>query len=165
MAPKLPPRLFRHFLNWWPPYRGAGIHVTAISPDWRDVRVELRPRRLNRNYYGTHFGGSLYAMADPFYVLMLAHLLGEDHQVWDQAAEIEFLKPGRGVVAAEFHLDAQHVERLRREAADGTKLLPEYVVEIRDGNGEIVARIRKRLYVRLKKRARPDAAVARTAED
>ena len=115
MALKLPSRLFRHVLNWWPPYRGAGIHVTAISPDWRHVRVELRPRRRNRNYYGTHFGGSLYAMADPFYVLMLAHLLGADYAVWDQAAEIEFLKPGRGVVAAEFHLDAQHVERLRRE--------------------------------------------------
>jgi uncharacterized protein YxjI len=103
-------------------------------------------------------------MADPFYVLMLAHVLGDDYLIWDQAAEIEFLKPGRGVVMAEFHLDAHQVERLRREAADGSKLLPEYTVEIRDAGGEIVARVRKRLYVRLKKRARPDAAV-RPAED
>ena len=150
-------RLFRHLLNWWPPYRGAGIRVAAISPDWRHVRVELRPRLRNRNPFGSHFGGNLSSMADPFYVLMLGRLLGPDYLVWDQAAEIEFLKPGRGVVAAEFHLDAREVERLRGEAAGGAKLLPEYLVEIKDAGGEVVARVRKRLYVRLKPRARPAA--------
>ncbi len=165
MAFQLSPRLFRHLMNWWPPYRGAGIRVTAISPDWHHVRVELRAGLRNRNYFGSHFGGSLYAMADPFYVLMLAHVLGGDYVIWDQAAEIEFLKPGRGVVTAEFHLDAHQVERLRREAADGSKLLPEYAVEIRDAGGDIVARIRKRVYLRLKKRDRPDAAAQRPPED
>jgi acyl-coenzyme A thioesterase PaaI-like protein len=158
MARPLSPRLFRCLMNWWPPYRGAGIRVTAIAPDWRHVRAELRPGLRNRNYVGTHFGGSLYSLADPFYVLMLNHVLGPDYLIWDQAAEIEFVKPGRGVVAAEFHLDAQHTERLRREAADGSKLLPEYLVEIKDAGGELVARVRKRVYVRLKKRARPTAA-------
>ena len=165
MAVTLTPRLFRHLINWWPPYRGAGIHVTAIAADWCHVRVELRARRRNRNYLGTHFGGSLYAMADPFYVLMLYHVLGRDYAIWDQSAQIEFLKPGRGVVAAEFHLDRQHVERLRREAADGSKLLPEYVVEIKDAGGEVVARVRKRLYVRLKRDVRPATGAARAAED
>jgi acyl-coenzyme A thioesterase PaaI-like protein len=165
MALKLTPRLFRHLVNWWPPYRGAGIRVTAISPDWCHVRVTLRPTLRNRNYLGTHFGGSLYSMADPFYVLMLIHVLGDDYLVWDQAAEIEFVRPGRGVVAAEFHLEPQQIERLRREAADGSKLLPEYLVEIKDAGGELVARVRKRLYVRLKKRLRPDAAAPPAAED
>ena len=157
MAPRMTPRLFRHLLNWWPPFRGAGIHVAAISPDWHHVRVELRSRLRNRNPFGSHFGGNLYSMADPFYVLMLQRVLGSDYLIWDQAAEIEFLRPGRGTVSAEFHLDPQQVERLRREAADGSKLLPEYLVEIRDAGGEIVARVRKRLYVRLKARARPGA--------
>ena len=165
MALKLTPRLFRLMMNWWPPYRGAGIRVRAISSDWCHVRVELRAGLRNRNYFGTHFGGSLYAMADPFYVLMLAHLLGDRYLIWDQAAEIEFLKPARGTVTAEFHLDPHQVERLRREAADGSKLLPEYHVEIRDSGGETVARVRKRLYVRLKKSARPEAAPAPAMEE
>ncbi len=160
MGLKLTPRLFRHFINWWPPYRGAGIRVTAISADWHHVRVELRAGLRNRNVLGTHFGGSLYAMVDPFYVLMLRHALGEGYVIWDQAAEIEFVKPGRGVVAAEFDLEPQEVARLRREAANGSKQLPEYRVEIRDGGGETVARVRKRLYVRLKQRAAPDAPAA-----
>ena len=160
MAPKLPARLFRHLINCWPPYVGAGIRVTEIAPDWRRVRVELRPGITNRNYFGTHFGGSLYAMADPFYVLMLHHVLGPDYLVWDQAAEIEFLKPARGVVAAEFGLDARELAGLRRHAADGSKQLPEYLVEVRDRDGDVVARIRKRLYVRLKPAARPGARAA-----
>ncbi len=157
MAFRMTARLFRHLINWWPPYRGAGIRVTAISPDWHHVRVELRAGLRNRNLFGSHFGGSLYAMADPFYVLMLHHALGPDYLVWDQAAEIEFLQPGRGTVSAEFHLDPQQLERLRREAADGAKLLPAYRVEIRDARGELVARVQKHLYVRLKPRARPGA--------
>jgi acyl-coenzyme A thioesterase PaaI-like protein len=129
------------------------------------VRVELRAGLRNRNTLGTHFGGSLYAMADPFYVLMLSHVLGGDYLIWDQAAEIEFVRPGRGTVAAEFHLDPQQVERLRREAADGSKLLPEYHVEIRDAAGELVARVRKRLYVRLKRRVPRDAGATPAVED
>lgn len=73
-------------MNLWPPYLGAGIRVRSIAADWSEATVELRQRRLNRNYVGTHFGGSLFAMTDPFYALLLMHRLGERHLVWDQAA-------------------------------------------------------------------------------
>ena len=139
-------------MSLWPPLRGAGIRVREISPDWHLVRVDLRLGLLNRNYVGTHFGGSLFAMTDPFYMLMLVHVLGPDYRVLDHSAEIEFVKPGRGRVTAEFRLDPAHVARLRQEAADGSKLLPEFIVEVRDAGGELVARVRKRIYVRLKRR-------------
>lgn len=146
--------LFRHVVNVWPPFWGAGIRVRVIAADWSYVQVELRQGLLNRNFVGTHFGGSLFAMADPFHMLMLLHLLGKDYVVWDHAAEIEYLKPGRGTVRAEFSVKPEQVGRLRQEAADGSKLLPEFLVEIRDRDAELVARVRKRLYVRLKKRLR-----------
>lgn len=139
-------------MSWWPPLRGAGIRVREISPDWHYVRVDLRLGLLNRNYVGTHFGGSLFAMTDPFHVLMLLHVLGPGYRVLDHSAEIEFLKPGRGRVTAEFRLDPAHVARLRQEAADGSKLLPEFLVEVKDATGEVVARVRKRIYVRLGRR-------------
>lgn len=149
------PGLLRFAMNVWPPFRGAGIRVAEIAPDWSRARVELRLKRLNRNFVGTHFGGSLFAMTDPFYMIMLLQQLGDDYLVWDQAAEIEYLKPGRGVVQAEFRLDPHHVQRLRQEAADGSKLLPEYTIEVCDAAGEVVARVRKKIYVRLKKDHRP----------
>ncbi len=152
------PGLFRHVVNAWPPFLGAGIRVREIAADWSYVRVELRHGLVNRNFVGTHFGGSLFAMTDPFHMLMLLHLLGEEYMVWDQTAEIEYVKPGRGTVSAEFRVGAAQIARLRRQAADGSKLLPEFSVEIRDRNAELVARVRKRLYVRRKRQA--DAVLA-----
>ena len=80
------PRLLRWGMNLWPPYLGAGIRVRSIAADWSEASVELRLGLLNRNYVGTHFGGSLFAMTDPFYALLLMHRLGERYLVWDQAA-------------------------------------------------------------------------------
>ena len=141
-------------MNLWPPYLGAGIRVRDIARDWSSATVELRSRVLNRNYVGTHFGGSLFAMTDPFYALLLMHRLGERYLVWDQAASIEFIAPARGTVSATFVLPQERVEAIRAQAAGGEKVLPEFEDEIRDRAGEIVARVRKTLYVRLKPRYR-----------
>jgi len=63
-------------LNLYPPYLGTGIHVAEIAPDLRSLRVVMHLRFYNRNYVGTHFGGSLYAMCDPFFMLMVINNLG-----------------------------------------------------------------------------------------
>ena len=110
----------------------------------------------------THRVGGCHSEQLPHLVrgrfVIALHTLGDDYLVWDQAAEIEYLKPGRGVVSAEFRLEAAELERLRHDAAGGAKLLPEFRVEIHDAAGELVARVRKRIYVRLKLRARPAPA-------
>lgn len=142
-------------MNLWPPYLGAGIHVRSIAPDWSEAVVELRARWLNRNYVGSHFGGSLFAMTDPFFALLLMHRLGSRYLVWDRAARIEFVAPGHGTVRARFPLPEERVAAIRADAAAGAKVLPEFEVEIRDRAGELVASVHKTLYVRLKPRYRP----------
>jgi acyl-coenzyme A thioesterase PaaI-like protein len=142
-------------MNVWPPFLGAGIHVRSIAADWSEAVVELRARLVNRNYVGTHFGGSLFAMTDPFYALLLMHRLGERYLVWDRAASIEFVAPGRGTVSARFQISGDLVDSIRGQAQSGAKVLPEFDVEIRDRAGELVARVHKKLYVRLKPRFRP----------
>ncbi len=149
------PRQLRWGMNLWPPFLGAGIRVRSIAADWREVVVELRQRLLNRNYVGTHYGGSLFSMTDPFYALMLMHLLGERYLIWDQSASIEFVAPGRGTVSAVFRLGEEDVQAIRAQAASGEKVLPEFDVEVRDAAGALVARVHKTLYVRLKARYRP----------
>lgn len=155
---RVTPRLLRIALNLWPPFLGAGIRVARISDDWRYVRVELRHGLANRGAFGTHFGGSLYAMTDPFPALQLVQLLGPDYQIWDRAAQIDYLRPGRGRVHAEIRVPAEEVDRLRAAAATGEKQLPSYDVEVRDRDGELVARVQRTVYVRLKRAARPAAA-------
>ena len=149
------PRLLRWGMNLWPPFGGAGIRVRHIADDWSEVRVELRAGRLRRNFVGTHYGGSLFSMTDPFYALMLMHRLGERYLVWDQSASIDFIAPGRGKVTALFHLSAEKTREIEHQAAAGQKVLPQFDVEVRDDAGQLVARVRKTLYVRLKPRYRP----------
>jgi hypothetical protein len=107
-------------------------------------------RWYNRNYVGTHFGGSLYSMADPFYMVMLIHVLGPDYIIWDQAAAIEFFKPGTGTMRATFCLTKADLEAIYAHTAGGRKYLPEFSVDIVDTKGEPVARVKKTLYIRRK---------------
>ncbi|GAC1031583.1 hotdog fold domain-containing protein [Pseudomonas sp. No.21] len=150
-------RFLRWALNIYPPYLGAGVRVRQISADFRLVRVKLALGWYNRNYVGTQFGGSLYSMTDPFFMLMLMNLLGRDYIVWDKAASIDFVSPGKGPVYAEFRIDDALLARIRQHTADGEKYLPELHVDVHDGDGTLVARVHKTLYVRLKPRARQAA--------
>ncbi len=139
---------FRRLMNLWPPFLFTGIAVRRISDDFRDLDATLTLRFYNRNTHGSHFGGSLFAMTDPFYALMLAQILGPDYVIWDKAASIDFRLPAKGVVSAHFHLDEARIEAIRRETADGEKHFPKFAVEILDQSGAIVASVHKTLYVR-----------------
>lgn len=140
----------RHLLNLWPPFLFSGIHVTAIGEDFRHARVELRMRPWNRNYVGTHFGGSLFAMTDPFWMLLAMKSLGREFIVWDKAGAIDFIKPGRGTVHADFDLDEATLAELRATTRDGAKALHWFQTDVVDASGEVVARMRKQLYIRRK---------------
>ncbi|ALY36447.1 TPA: DUF4442 domain-containing protein [Pseudomonas aeruginosa] len=147
-------RLLRFAMNLYPPFLGAGIRVRHIAGDFREVRVRMGLNRHNRNYVGTQFGGSLYAMTDPFFMLMLMENLGRDYVVWDKAANIEFVSPGKGPVHAHFSIDQKLLDEVRERTAGGEKYLPRLHAEVRDDAGTLVARVQKTLYVRLKPRLR-----------
>lgn len=137
-------------MNLWPPFWGAGIHVDEIGEDYRSAKVTLKYRILNRNIVGVHFGGSLFAMTDPFFMLMFSQNLGKDYIVWDRAANIEFLKPGKSNVTARFQITQAQIDAIREEASSGEKIFKEYSVDITDTNGETIARVTKTLYIRKK---------------
>jgi acyl-coenzyme A thioesterase PaaI-like protein len=135
-------------LSFYPPYIGAGIRVKSSS-DLRTFEVRMKLTFWNRNYLGTQFGGSLYSMCDPFFVLILSAALGRDYIVWDKAATIRFLRPGRGTVKATFHIPQERIDEIRA-AADTGKVEPTFQVKVVDGQGKVVAEVEKLLYVRRK---------------
>jgi acyl-coenzyme A thioesterase PaaI-like protein len=147
MATKLQ-RLMLRSMNIWPPLLGAGIRVRWRSA--RAVEVEMKLRPWNRNYVGTHYGGSLYSMTDPFYMLMLMENLGRDYIVWDKAATIRFRKPGKGTVRAEFRLSDAQLDEIRDKLATQEKYEPTFLVEVKDEAGEVVAEVQKVLHIRRK---------------
>ncbi len=150
-------RRFYKFINLYGPFLGAGIRVVHTSPDYRTIRVELKMTPYNRNAVGTHFGGSLYVMCDPFFMLMLMHHLGSDYIIWNKAATIQFLRPGRGTVHADFHIPAETVADIRARADRGDKVEPTFAVDVVDEGGQVVAHVDKLLYVRKKNALRMDA--------
>lgn len=145
----------RRILNVWPPYRFAGIRVDDIAPDFSRAVVRLRLTPLTRNYFGTQFGGSMASMSDPFWVLLVTNRLGPDYVVWDRRAEIDFVAPGRTDVTTAFEVSGEFVDELRAAAEGGQKVLRWVENDIVDVDGELIARVRRQLYVRHKDHARP----------
>lgn len=142
------PRFIKYLINIYPPFWGTGITVKSVSTDYRQVIVQMKLRWYNRNIYNTHFGGSLYAMTDPFFALMLLHILGKGYVVWDKAATIEYIRSSRGIVTAEFLINDEQVGDVIEHTSEGQKYFPEFFVDIKNEAGEAVARVIKTLYVR-----------------
>lgn len=147
-------RNIRRVVNFWPPLLGAGIRVTRWDADWRAIDVQMRLRRWNANFVGTHYGGSLYSLADPFYMLMLIENLGPDYIVWDKSASIRFRRPGRGTVRASFRLTQQQLDEIRQALLTEDKVEPTFTVEIRDESGLIIAEVQKLLHIKKRGPAR-----------
>lgn len=141
---------WRWLINIWPPLLFAGIRVKQVAPDFKRVVIQLRSYKINLNIMRSHFGGSLYAMTDPWYMAMLMQILGPDYYVWDRRAEIDFLSPGYGTVTAVFTLSDEEIAAIRAATADGDKHLAQFKVEIRDAADKLVATVDKTVYVRKK---------------
>ena len=144
------PKFLKFILNVYPPYWGTGIFVSRVSADYKEIIVHMKMRWYNRNYVNTHFGGSLYAMTDPFFMVMLIQVLGKQYIVWDKAVHIDFIKPGQRKVTARFIIKEKQVEKKKKKTTDGQKYLPEFSVDIKDEAGDPVARVTKVLYIRKK---------------
>ncbi len=142
-------RLMLRSINIWPPFLGSGIRV-KWGRDRKSVQVEMKLRFWNRNYVGTHYGGSLYSMTDPFYMLMLMENLGRDYIIWDKAASIRFRRPGKGRVKAEFRLTDAQLDDIRNRLTTHDRYEPTFAVEVRDEAGEVIADVQKVIHIRRK---------------
>jgi hypothetical protein len=143
-------RHLRLFLNLWPPFLGSGIRIQRLSPDWKQIDVQMNLHRWNTNYVGTHYGGSLYSMTDPFYMLMLIENLGRDYIVWDKSASIRFRRPGRGRVFATFRITEDQLEEIRQALIPEEKIDRQFTVDVIDQSGTVVAEVQKQIHIRRK---------------
>lgn len=137
-------------INLYPPYLGMGVRMKSFRDDFTRFEVELRARWYNRNLFGTHFGGSLYAMSDPFFVFIITMNLGRGYIVWDKSATISFLKPAKGTILGIFEIDKNQLEAIRGEVDALGKNTYHFEAELTDEAGEVVALVRKEVYVRKK---------------
>ena len=151
IMPLLTPHLLKLRLNTYAPYIGAGIKIDHISLDQGLCVVSMELTTLNKNIVGTQFGGSLYSMVDPFYMLMLMHQLGSNYVVWDKSSHIDFIAPGNSKVTARMKIPSAEVITIQELAKDGEAVFREYKVDIVDDQQKLIATVTKTLYIRLRK--------------
>lgn len=145
---KAPPWLFRRGMNLYPPIRASGVRVTRISEDWKEWDLKLPLTWRTRNYVGTLFGGSLYAAADPHYMLAFLRLLGPEYVVWDKAATIRFRRPGRSTLYGSIRIPDEELTTVRRLCSEHPKVDRTYRFEWKDADGVVHAEIDKVLHFR-----------------
>lgn len=148
MAESWASRFDRWRLNWFPAYRATGARITYIADDWLEVRVRLALTWRTRNYVGTIFGGSLYGAVDPIYMVMLIRALGPEFLVWDQAATIRFLRPGRSTLHATFRLEPGQVAAIAADARAQGRVTRELEAALVDAEGRTCFACTKTIYVR-----------------
>lgn len=140
--------LIIRFIGFWPPFWGTGIRVKKLSKDFKTVLVQMKLRVWNKNAVGTQFGGSLYSMTDPFYMLMLMNILGKEYIVWDKSATITYKKPCRKTVYARFELTDKMIEDIKTTVKEEGKMNKIFTIPIQEEDGVTMAVIEKTLYIR-----------------
>lgn len=134
----------------YPPYIGTGISVRSVNQDATSYTIQMKKRWFNSNAYGTHFGGSLYSMVDPFFVFAAASYFGEDYILWDKRASIHYVSPGKGTVTTVIGITHTKLEEMKTIVDRDGKALFDFETTITESDGRVVAEVSKQIYIRKK---------------
>jgi acyl-coenzyme A thioesterase PaaI-like protein len=150
MNNRLPAWVVRHLLNFWPCIRATGGRVTRISADFTELDVRLKLNWRTRNVVGTIYGGSLYASTDPFYMLMLMKILGNDYVVWDKGCTIRFKKPAKETMYAQFRVTPERLAEALAAVDAAGHTTATWTVQYKSAAGTVHAEFDKVLYIATK---------------
>jgi hypothetical protein len=138
------------FWNFWPPFLFTGIKVVKMAPDFKHIIAKLKLRSWNANYIGTQYGGSIFSLSDPFYMIMLMKNLGPGFKIMDKSAMIYFFKPGKTDLTAEFNLTDADINAIKKVLETNFKMEWSREVEIKDTSNTVVARVVKVIHIQKK---------------
>ena len=141
-------KAMRWAFNLFPCFLGTGGRITYISGDLHYARIAVPLNWRTRNYVGTIFGGSMFGAVDPIYLVMFMKLLGPDYVIWDKAASIQYKKPGRSKLHAEFAIDDAELVAIRQALERAESVDRTYRIDLTDREGTISASIEKTLHFR-----------------
>lgn len=134
-------------MNWYPMYFGTGGHILFWSADSLEVHLRLRLSIWTKNYVGTIFGGSLFAAADPFYMVMLMKSLGDAYVVWDKIAHIRFKKPGNTTLYAVMIISPDDLRNIRNQVKDCGHATKTFSIRWMDKDQVVYAEIERQCYI------------------
>ena len=140
-------RMIKWFFNLSPMYRNTGGRVVEASDDFHYVKIKLPLNYNTRNYVGTLYGGHMYSCVDGIYMVQLVNILGPKYVIWDKSASIRFRRPGSSTLYAEFRLEKEFIEEIKKDITlDGER---DYLlnVDLCDKDGVVHANVEKEIYI------------------
>lgn len=140
-------RIKRNLLNLFPPYWGTGAKAVFLSSDFKEVQIRLPLFWRTRNYVGTIFGGSIYASADPIFMIQLIELLGKNYVVWDKSSSIRFIRPGNKTLYARFLISDELLNKIKSDISEKQEIDLTLEVDFIDISGIVYAKVSKVLYI------------------
>ena len=78
--------------------------------------------------------------------------------MWDKEATIEFIRPAFHAAYFECRLNQDEIAAIKQACADGEKHFPVLENHIVDAQGNVLAKVKRTLYIRLKPGYRPQAS-------
>ncbi len=147
LPPAWRPHVVRLGFNLHPAYRRTGGRVEHVSPDLTLIRVRLPFNRGTRNAVGSMFGGSLFAITDGPHPTLLLMALGRDYIVWDKSASIQYKRPGRSTLYAEFVVSPEEVAEIRDLLTREPAIDRVYRIEVKDRNGIVHSVVERTVYI------------------
>lgn len=138
-------------MRFYPPLLFQRIWVRRFHKDFLGVEVRIFKSAFNINYNKSIFGGTIYAAADPFYAVLFYQLMlrrGYKTIVWQKAAEIFYLKPGRSDLYFNINIDVKDIDRICSSLDNNGKTEHQCTLEIKDKHGDVAARVSNLVYIR-----------------
>mgnify|MGYP000347602661 CR=1 FL=1 len=151
LTKRIQPRHLKVLANFWPPFRSMGITIEEMDADYTFIKAKAKLSWKNANFHGAHFGGTLFAIADPFLPFLYIQQMGKEYMVWDKSARIDFIKPGRGTIFADFSITVDEIRELKQRLQQEPSVAFEKEVKITDASGVVVAKVTKEIYIRAKR--------------
>jgi acyl-coenzyme A thioesterase PaaI-like protein len=138
---------FRTLMNWYPMYFGTGGKILFWAGDSTELHLRLKLNVWTYNYVGTIFGGSLFAAADPFYMLMLFKALGPKYVVWDKSANIRFKKPGKTTLYAKYKITEEDFTMIKAAVVEKGETTHNFIIQWMDKDQLVHAEIERQCYI------------------
>jgi acyl-coenzyme A thioesterase PaaI-like protein len=142
--------IFRQAINVYPMFLGTGGKVLFLKSDWTHATVRLKLNIWTRNYVGTIFGGSQFAAADPFFMVLLINCIGKEFVVWDKAGAIQFKRPSKDLIKADFIYTPEELKTIRETVMAKGSYEFTKTISWKNAEGKVISNVDKTIYVATK---------------
>ena len=122
--------------------------ILEVDKGYIKSKIRFKP---NRNHIGTMYAGALFTVAEiPIGVISTLNFSAEFYPILKQL-NMEYFKTAKSDVTVEFKIDDEQIELMEKEAKKNGKYEFQMRGDLKDKDGQIVARSNATYQIRMKR--------------